>query len=144
VLVCITAFIMTAQAPTTSVVGLVFPAQPSVVAAQVFLPLVVLPPSPEGIYNCNEYEFGLIWTTDVITLSHDMSSAYEFIYQSAPVITGTWTYTPTTQEVALRNFHWPIVTFHPPDGLSQSSTITNTGKPFEVGIWCGKVKETSP
>src|SRR5689334_672662 len=71
----------------------------------VFLPAVYGQPSPAGAYNCNEYEFGLIWTTEVITLSVDGSSFYEYHgpYQTG-IVTGTWVYTPTTQEVGFTNF----------------------------------------
>jgi hypothetical protein len=101
-----------------------------------FLPTIYGPPSPSGTYNCYEYEFGLIWTTEVITLSVDGSSVYAYAPPYTAVVTGTWVYTPTAQEVGFTNFRWLTATVELPDRLWNRMYVPQAG--FEVALSCNK------
>jgi hypothetical protein len=112
-------------------------AQPSFTGDNsVFLPLVYHLTPLVGTYDCYEYEFGLIWTTEVVTLNKDGSSLYVYSPPYAAIITGTWVYTPVIQEVGFTNFRWPTATFQLPDRLWASNYITPAG--YEVALSCGK------
>ena len=115
-----------------------FRAQLAPAAGQaIFLPAIYGPTSPAGTYNCLEYEFGLVWTTEVITLSVDGSSVYAYNPPYAAVITGTWTYTPTVQEVGFTNFRWLTATVELPDRLWNRRYLPQAG--FEVALSCSKL-----
>lgn len=68
-----------------------------------------------GVYDCLEYEFGLVWTSDIVTLYPDGTSRYEYSPPYANITTGTWVYTPTAQEVQLTGFRWITATVQFPD-----------------------------
>jgi hypothetical protein len=102
----------------------------------VFLPAIYGPASPAGTYTCYEYEFGLVWTTEVITLSVDGSSVYAYSPPYTAVVTGTWVYTPTIQEVGFTNFRWLTATVQLPDRLWASRYVPHAG--FEVALSCSK------
>ena len=104
----------------------------------IFLPIIFGSPSPAGAYDCNEYEFGLIWTGEVITLNVDGSSVYAYYPPYGSVVTGTWVYTPAIQQVELTNFRWLTVTFQPPDRLWASKYLPQPG--FDIAISCGRRK----
>ena len=102
----------------------------------VFLPIMYGPGSPAGTYNCYEYEFGLIWTTEVITLSVDGSSIYAYSPPSTAVVTGTWVYTPTAQEIGFTGFRWLTATVELPNRLWASKYLPQPG--FEVALSCNR------
>jgi hypothetical protein len=101
-----------------------------------FLPIVHGPISPAGVYDCVEYEFGLVWTTEVITLTKDGHSTYEYHFPPTSVITGTWVYTPTTQEVGFTNFRWITATVQMDNRLWASRYVP--GADFYVALSCTK------
>jgi hypothetical protein len=92
--------------------------------------------SPVGSYFCYEYEFGLIWTSEVITLNTDGSSIYAYSPPYSNVVTGTWVYTPSIQEVSFTNFHWPTATYEAPDRLWASRYLPHVD--FTIAIDCGR------
>ncbi len=95
-----------------------------------YLPLVACStPSPAGSYFCNEYEYGLIWSSEVITLNVDGTSVYSYNPPYAGVVTGTWVYTPATREVGFTNFRWLTATFYAPDRIWATRYVP------EVGFW---------
>src|SRR5262249_24347147 len=102
----------------------------------VYLPVVYSQPSPAGTYDCNEYEFGLIWTTDVITLSVDGSSIYAYNPPASSIVTGTWTYSPTAQEIAFTGFRWITATVELPNRLWARKYLPDPG--FEIGLECAR------
>ena len=102
----------------------------------IFLPAVYGPPSLAGTYDCLEYEYGLIWTTEVITLSVDGSSVYEYRPPHPSVVTGTWVYTPTAQQVGFTNFRWITATVLLPDRLWASRYLPQVG--FEIALNCNR------
>ncbi len=104
----------------------------------VFLPIIYRSTSPAGAYSCYEYEFGLIWTTEVITLNANGSSIYAYNPPYTAIVTGTWVYTPASQEVGFTNFRWLTTTFQPPDRLWASKYLTYAG--FEIAISCNRLQ----
>lgn len=114
-----------------------FRAQLAPAASQaIFLPAIYGSASPTGTYDCLEFEFGLVWATEIITLSVDGSSVYEYRPPYTAVVTGTWVYTPTTQQVGFTNFRWITATVDLPDRLSASRYVPQAG--FEVALSCNK------
>jgi hypothetical protein len=103
-----------------------------------FLPIIFGPVTPAGTYDCNEYEFGLIWTGEVITLNVDGSSVYAYYPPYSAVVTGTWVYTSAIQQVGFTNFRWITVTFQAPDRLWASQYLPRPG--FDVAIDCSRHK----
>ena len=99
----------------------------------VYIPVVFGPASPAGVYNCNEYEFGLIWRSGAITLSADGKSVYAI---GVGTVTGTWVYTPAVQEVGFTNFGWLTATFQSPNSLYVSKYLPEPG--FSIALSCGK------
>jgi hypothetical protein len=98
-------------------------------------------PSPAGSYICDEYEFGLIWLTEVITLNADGSSVYygaadDQTRSESMVVTGTWVYTPTASQVGFTNFRWLTATYESPDRLWASDYLEPIG--FEIAIECDR------
>lgn len=102
----------------------------------IFLPVIVAPPSPAGSYHCLEYEFGLIWTSEVITLNVDGTSIYDYDPPYAGTVTGTWAYSPTIQEVSFTNFRWVTSTYEIPNLLWARRYLPNAG--FEIAIYCSR------
>ncbi len=52
---------------------------------RLYLPVILGPFRLAGIYDCVEYEFGLIWTTDVITLHPNGDSTYAYTIDSVAI-----------------------------------------------------------
>lgn len=106
--------------------------------ARAYVPfaLTSTPATPAGSYNCYEYEFGLIWTTEVITLNPDGSSLYDFSPPYGNALTGTWAYVAALREVQFTNFSWPTATFDAPDRLWASEYLP--GPDFEIALECGR------
>lgn len=102
---------------------------------EIYLPLIIKSPSPAGSYWCNEYEYGLIWTQDVITLNADGTSVYEYYYPPY-FATGTWVYTPATQEVGFTNFRWLTATYEAPWRLWARRYLPESG--YEIALDCGR------
>lgn len=90
--------------------------------------------SPAGVYDCLEYEFGLIWTSEVITLNPDGSSIYNYAPPYSGIVSGTWVYTPTDQLVGFTNFRWLTATYTAPDQLSARRYLPNVD--FEIALSC--------
>jgi hypothetical protein len=110
-------------------------ASPSHLAGQtLYPPLVVLESSPAGSYYCLEYEYGLIWSSEVITLHPDGSSVFAYNPPYTRIVTGTWSYTAAKQEVAFTNFHWLTATYIVPNRLWASRYLTQAG--FEIAVSC--------
>ena len=101
-----------------------------------FLPFIAGAPTLAGVYDCNEYEFGLIWTSEVVTLNPNGSSTYAYAPPYTQVVTGTWVYTPTAQVVGFTNFRWITATVTLPDRLSIRRYLPQAG--FEIGMSCLK------
>ena len=99
-----------------------------------YLPLVAVESSPAGSYYCLEYEYGLIWSSEVITLHPDGSSIYAYNPPYTRIITGTWSYSAARQEVAFTNFHWLTATYIAPNRLWASRYLTQAG--FEIAMSC--------
>ena len=70
----------------------------------VFLPFIQNSISPAGAYHCYEYEFGMAWSHEIITLNTDGSSIYAYIFPDRNA-TGTWDYTPSTEVVSFYELH---------------------------------------
>ncbi len=94
--------------------------------------------SPVGIYDCLEYEWGLIWMHEMIVLLENGVSLYPYSSYYPTVRQGTWGYTSTTQVITLTNFLWESVSYQPPDHLWASRIISD----FEIAISCSKHAET--
>lgn len=105
-------------------------------ANHAFLPVVYYQHPPAGSYYCLEYEFGLIWTSETITLNQDGSSIYVYDPPYTGVVTGTWSYTPAIQEVGFTNFRWPTATYKSPDVLYASKYLQHVD--FEIALYCQK------
>jgi len=90
--------------------------------------------SPAGVYDCLEYEFGLIWTSEVITLNTDGSSIYNYAPPYGAVVTGTWVYTPASQLVGFTNFRWLTATYTAPDRLWAERYLPEVD--FEIALSC--------
>jgi hypothetical protein len=101
-----------------------------------YLPIIAGSTTPAGAYFCYEWEYGLIWMEEVITLSVDGSSAYDMPYFE--IVTGTGVYKPDIEEVGFTNFHWLTATFQPPDYLWASKYLTYTD--FEIAISCNRLQ----
>ena len=111
--------------------------------ASVDRPRVLLPTifaldsqSPVGVYDCLEYEFGLIWTSEVVALNPDGSSLYEYGPPYVQTVTGTWAYVPATREVQFTNFRWPTATYRLPDRLWAWRYLPGPG--FDIALSCGR------
>jgi hypothetical protein len=89
---------------------------------------------PVGSYDCLEYEFGLIWTSEVITLYKDGSSIYNYAPPYSGIVTGTWVYTPTAQLVGFTNFRWLTATYEAPDRLWAKRYLPHVD--FEIALSC--------
>lgn len=103
----------------------------------VFLPVIYGLPSPAKAYYCYEWEFGLIWTSEVITLDTSGSSTYVY-HTPDSIVTGTWVYTPAIQEVGFTNFRWLTTTYQPPGWLWARRYLTYTG--FEIAVSCNRLE----
>jgi hypothetical protein len=99
-----------------------------------YLPIVFRSDFPDGSYFCYEYEFGLIWTTEVITLSPDGSSVYDYGLPYAAIVTGTWAYTASEQVVEFTNFRWLTATYEMSNRLWASRYLPQAG--FEIALSC--------
>lgn len=106
-------------------------AEPS---SQAFLPVIYYPSTPAGTYFCLEYEFGLIWTSETITLYEDGSSIYVYDAPYGGTATGTWTYTPALNEVAFTGFRWKTATYRFPNVLYASEYLPHVD--FEIAVFC--------
>jgi len=91
--------------------------------------------SPVGVYDCLEYEFGLIWTSEIVTLNPDGSSLYEYAPPYVQTVTGTWAYVPAIREVQFTNFRWPTATYQLPDRLWAWRYLPGPG--FDIALSCG-------
>ena len=107
-------------------------------AARAYLPFAqtATPATPAGSYNCYEYEFGMVWYSEVITLNADGSSVYDYDPPYLTTMTGTWTYTPSIREVQITNFRWPTATYEAPDRLWASEYLP--GPDFEIALECSR------
>jgi len=101
---------------------------------QIYPPPISRDQSPEGSYWCDEYEYGLIWTAEVITLNADGTSVYEYYPPYSGIVTGTWVYTPATQEVGFTNFRWLTATYQAPGRLWARRYLPEVG--FEIALAC--------
>lgn len=108
-------------------------AQPSR-TPRVWLPLMADQLPPTGVYDCVESEFGLLWTTSVITLSGNLSSQYNYGPPYSGLAAGAWSYTPSIQEVRFTNFRWEVLRFIPPGRLNAMRFIESGN--FTVRIDC--------
>ena len=104
--------------------------------ARAYLPFALASPptSPVGSYNCYEYEFGMVWYSEVITLNTDGSSVYDYDPPYLTTMTGTWGYTPSMREVQFTNFRWPTATYEAPHRLWASRYLPEPD--FEVALGC--------
>ena len=105
-------------------------------SSQVFLPVVYYPSTPAGSYHCLEYEFGLIWSSETITLNNDGSSVYAYDGPYSDLVSGTWTFTPSLQEVGFTNFRWPTATYKFPNTLWASEYLQHVD--FEIALHCSR------
>lgn len=121
--------------------GHFLPARAGDDATHAYLPFALVSTSatPDGSYNCYEYEFGMIWTSEVITLNPDGSSLYAFRPPYVSTVTGTWTFIPAIREVQFTRFSWPTATFDAPDRLWASKYLP--GPDFEIALECGRRTE---
>ncbi len=99
-----------------------------------FLPAIYVSDLPSGVFVCNEYEAGVIWATEVITLLRNGESAYAYPPPYAGVVTGTWVYTPQTQELGFTEFRWQTATLVLPDRIWARQWLP--GPEFEIGLEC--------
>jgi hypothetical protein len=113
------------------------PASMSPDESTLHLPFVAGDASPSGSYYCYEYEFGLIWTSEVITLNTDGSSMYSYYPPYTDFVTGTWAYTPSIPQVEFTNFRWTTATYEAPDRLWASRYLPHVD--FEIAIDCGRI-----
>jgi hypothetical protein len=102
-----------------------------------YLPFIYSTTTPAGVYYCYEWEFGLIWTGEAITLNVDGSSIYAYDPPYAAIVTGTWVYTPSSEEVGFTNFRWLTATFQPPDYFWASKYLSDVG--FEIAMSCSRL-----
>jgi hypothetical protein len=107
----------------------------------VFLPSIRDPFTPAGTYDCKEYEYGRIWTTEVITLSLDGASVYAYGPPAAAVVKGTWVYSPEIQEVGFTNFRWLTATVELSDQLLASRYVPQAG--FKIALSCTRQASSS-
>jgi hypothetical protein len=99
------------------------------------LPLVHTEVTLAGVFDCVETEFGLGWGTEVITLTDGGGSIYQYVPRT-DLISGTWTYTPTTQTIELRNFRWLTATVNFPNSFHSRQYIASGD--FDVAIYCSR------
>ena len=110
-------------------------AAPLAQQVRVALPLLSAPGAAlVGVYDCVETEFGLVWTTSVVTLAADGTSVYDYGPPISSVVSGTWSYAPATGQVSLAGFRWPLVSYTPPRSLSARDFVESAG--FEITIGC--------
>jgi hypothetical protein len=102
--------------------------------SEVFLPVIQYPSTPAGTYFCLEYEFGLIWTSEMIKLNEDGSSVYVYDAPYGGTESGTWTYNAALNEVEFTGFRWQTVTYRFPNGLYASEYLPHVD--FEIAIYC--------
>jgi hypothetical protein len=102
--------------------------------SHVFLPVIYYPSTPAGTYFCLEYEFGLIWTSETITLYDDGSSLYEYDAPYGGTVSGTWSYDPARNEISLTGFRWQTVTYIFPNELYASEYLPHVD--FEIAVYC--------
>jgi hypothetical protein len=99
-----------------------------------YLPAVYYPSTPAGSYTCLEYEFGLIWATETITLYEDGRSVYAYGSPGGDTLTGTWVFTPALSTVAFTGFRWPTATYQFPARLYASRYLDHVD--FEIALAC--------
>jgi hypothetical protein len=103
-----------------------------------YLPMIHGSTAPAGAYHCYEWEFGLIWNEEAITLNVDGSSLYAYHPPLDPIVTGTWVYTPSIQEVGFTNFRWLTATFRPPDDIWAYKYLIDVE--FDIALTCGRLQ----
>lgn len=112
-------------------------AQPAIQGGNtLYLPVIMGGQSPAGTYYCLEYEYGLIWTYEVITLHADGTSVYAYNPPYPGIVTGTWGYTASTQEITFTNFRWSTATYEAPDRIWASRYLPQAG--FEIALSCNR------
>lgn len=107
--------------------------------APLYLAAVNASEAPAGSYYCYEYEFGMIWSADVITLNSDGTSEYEYCHPYMDSPTGTWSYTYSMRQVGFTGFRWVTATFDAPDRLWARRYLPHVG--FEIAIQCYRTEE---
>lgn len=85
-----------------------------------------------GVYDCDEYEYDMIWATDVITLNQDGTSQY--LMRGDLSRAGTWSYDPAARQVTFVNFRWLTATYQLP-GRLHVSTVTSG---VDIALDCQK------
>jgi hypothetical protein len=113
-----------------------------VVLAGLYLILMAIPPTNApnpggflaGTYSCDEYEFGLIWQSKVVTLDVDGN----YYASETKDVAGKWAYLPATQELTITNFRWAILKVDTATRLWNSQYLTHAG--FDVAIKCTRRK----
>ncbi len=113
--------------------------QPGTATLSHFLPAVHASEAPAGSYYCYEYEFGMIWSADVITLNTDGTSEYAYCHPYMNSPTGTWSYTYSMRQVGFTGFRWMTATFNAPDRLWARRYLPHVG--FEIAIQCFRTEE---
>ena len=103
-------------------------------SSEIFLPVIYYPSTPAGTYFCLEYEFGLIWTSERITLYEDGSSLYEYNLPYSDTVNGTWTYNPALNEVEFTGFRWQTAEYRFPNALYASKYLPQVD--FEIAVYC--------
>lgn len=119
--------------------GQAAPTVPTTIAGAsttLFVSMARVAPDLVGAYNCLEYEFGLVWTSEVVTLRPGGASVYAYAPPYTSIVTGTWVYTPTTMTIEFTNFRWLTATVQLPNRLSASKYLPQAG--FEVALSCQK------
>lgn len=104
-----------------------------------YLPAIRGTYGPAGSYYCYEYEFGMIWSADVITLNTDGTSEYAYCHPYTNSPTGTWSYTNSIRQVGFTGFRWMTATFNAPDRLWARRYLPHVG--FEIAIQCFRTEE---
>ena len=99
-----------------------------------YFPMILGPGLPAGTYDCEEYEAGLIWTTDVITLFPDGESLYAYQPPYGGVVTGTWVFTRETNEIAFTSFRWETATVEFPGRIWSRRTLVDPA--IEIALEC--------
>lgn len=111
---------------------------PAQAAAQegstIYLPMVVKSENPAGSYDCIEYEFGMIWAGETITLNPDGTSLYDYYGNIDLVVTGTWSYSFVNREVKFTNFRWLTATHVLTDRLWVSHYLPDPD--FDIALSC--------
>lgn len=104
-----------------------------------YLPSIRGTEGPAGSYYCYEYEFGMIWSADVITLNSDGTSEYEYCHPYINSPTGTWSYNYSIRQVGFTGFRWVTATFTAPDRLWARRYLPHVD--FEIAIQCYRTEE---